>query len=315
MDSQTMQKKSVMTNDMTVAVEKEDIDMVKHLIRKCREDKVDINDRYYNSKVVSRDTSSPLECAAMNHDREITQLLIDAGMDPHKDSVENVRDCFGDKEALNILLSCYKKKEDRLEPFLEYMKTNDLCQLEENLMNGYNPNQNIPSTCDNNAMGTAISWGDYDAVELFLKYGANPNHNDEKSMLHLLSAVSYAISYHDQENYQRIFDILIHHKANVNQVCKLFGCTSLHEAVKLGSVEYVKKLLHKGADPKLKNKNGETSMDIAIKSGFTEIVNILRGHMGIQTRNQAKRLAYREQQMVNDMEPKSKKTRGKVSTK
>ena len=53
------------------------------------------------------------------------------------------------------------------------------------------------------------------------------------------------------------------------------GWTPLFYAVRANQIEVVKVLLEHGADPKVRDKNGNTILDIAIKKEYMDLFNLL----------------------------------------
>jgi ankyrin repeat protein len=61
--------------------------------------------------------------------------------------------------------------------------------------------------------------------------------------------------------------------------------TPLMVASSLGHLQIAQELLHAGADRSLKNKNGQTALDLAREHGHLEVVDLLRGSSGILKSN------------------------------
>jgi ankyrin repeat protein len=113
-------------------------------------------------------------------------------------------------------------------------------------------------------------WSGNPAVlELLLAHGANPNVDDEGwSLLH------YEIWAGDV----RMAKVLLDKGANPNYTA-VPGCESpLQLAAKLGRQAQVELLITRGADPNLKDDNGQTPLSLAKEKGYGEIVEFLRQH-------------------------------------
>lgn len=69
------------------------------------------------------------------------------------------------------------------------------------------------------------------------------------------------------------FAFLINNTTDINRICDKE--TPLMVAATYGKLEMAKALLKKGANKSLKNSNGETAKDIAIKNKHTELAKVL----------------------------------------
>ena len=70
------------------------------------------------------------------------------------------------------------------------------------------------------------------------------------------------------------FRLLVAKRANVN-ARNNFGVTPLHVAASGGNEYMVGFLLRKGADPSLRDGDGVTALDTAVRTGHRKIVSIL----------------------------------------
>jgi len=68
---------------------------------------------------------------------------------------------------------------------------------------------------------------------------------------------------------------------NVNQKDNEFGCTPLHLGVNSGNFKVVKRLLVKGANTKIKNKEGKDPLDLAVEGEYEGIIELLKGGNGL----------------------------------
>lgn len=122
---------------------------------------------------------------------------------------------------------------------------------------------------------------DVAAVEFLLQNGANPNAwywltpTQNESLIMFLIITSHIVNPKIDKNAFKIFDLLIQHKADVNAKTNK-KMTALHFAAKMGSAEWVAKLLSNGAYPNSVNDEGETSLQIALKKESKDQAEILK---------------------------------------
>lgn len=69
------------------------------------------------------------------------------------------------------------------------------------------------------------------------------------------------------------FDFLLNNTTDINRLCN--NASPLMIAAKYGRAEMIKELVKKGADKSLKNVNGETAKDFAVKNNHAELASIL----------------------------------------
>jgi ankyrin repeat protein len=116
------------------------------------------------------------------------------------------------------------------------------------------------------ALMYAALYSDVSTMRLLLDRGANPNIADKAGATALMWAIS------DPAKVR----LLIERGANVNAVASLTGRTPLLIAAgRPGSAATVRMLLEKGADPKNRDKKGETTLTRASFSGDPEILRLL----------------------------------------
>jgi ankyrin repeat protein len=116
------------------------------------------------------------------------------------------------------------------------------------------------------ALMYAAIYSDVSTMRLLLDRGANPNHADKAGATALIWAISDPVKVR----------LLIERGANVNAVASLTGRTPLLIAAgRPGSAPIVRLLLEKGADPKTRDKKGETTLTRAAFSGDPEILRLL----------------------------------------
>lgn len=104
-------------------------------------------------------------------------------------------------------------------------------------------------------------------VESLLQKRTSPNAED---------AAGYtALHYAARNGHESICRILISNGANVNAVTRCGRATALHRAATQCRVEIVKLLLKSGADVNIRDSDGLTALDRAIKSNCTEVCKLL----------------------------------------
>ena len=110
----------------------------------------------------------------------------------------------------------------------------------------------------------ATALGRAEAVDWLLNQGADANAT--AGDLAPLSLAVLAVT-EDPERKIRIMQSLLDHGAAIDLVNKN-GMTALHVAAATYSKKIVEFLLHNGADPLKRNKDGWTPMQLAQRSGF-----------------------------------------------
>ena len=111
-----------------------------------------------------------------------------------------------------------------------------------------------------------------DTVKVLLDHGADPDKKTwgtEKTCLFLAA-------YGDN---LKIAQALIDAKADPNAT-DMFGNNALREAIVTKRVKMIELLLRNGADPQLRNKEGDTMLDLAKKYGTPEIVSLMEKSVG-----------------------------------
>lgn len=106
-------------------------------------------------------------------------------------------------------------------------------------------------------------------VEFLLQSQADVHASDKGGLVPLHNSSSYG--------HLEVSQLLINHGANVNAT-DLWKFTPLHEASAKAKYEIVKLLLKHGADPKIKNRDGATAMDLARDQ---EIADLLKGNSAL----------------------------------
>ena len=106
-------------------------------------------------------------------------------------------------------------------------------------------------------------------LKALIKSGVNVNASSEE-----LSALDFAI----MSNNLEVFTELLNAGANINRQSKKYGNTPLMRAVVLQRPAIVKLLLQNKPNLKLRNKNGKTVFDFAVKSQNKEILELLQAY-------------------------------------
>ena len=149
----------------------------------------------------------------------------------------------------------------------------------------------------------AIEKNDISGVKLALKNGAKLNMNDKHGQSPLLlslkdskldivkylvengadvNAKSFnkhargtALIYASSNNRVEVMNYLLDHGANINETTDPMEESSLFWTVAKGYVEGTELLLKRGIMENLKNKKGETALDIGRKLNRTQLVNLI----------------------------------------
>ncbi len=115
----------------------------------------------------------------------------------------------------------------------------------------------------NSKRGTALMIaamkGYYDIFKLLLERNANTGYRNNMGD----NAMSLAAYYGHLSLVNLLIDKAV---PNINDQNPLTGCTALMEAIKSGHVEIVQLFLSKNIELSLRNNNGQTALDIAIKA-------------------------------------------------
>ena len=141
----------------------------------------------------------------------------------------------------------------------------------------YNPNINYQDQYGNNALNIAIdNMGYYkEMIPLLLEAGADPNtkagagRTAQKNSTVVSKMISLTLNNKSEEEYQ-IIEMFLSRGADPNITLPLMA------AAYKGDVQLVKLLLEYGANPNLKDNQGRTALDMAIKKQQQEVIDLLQ---------------------------------------
>jgi ankyrin repeat protein len=119
---------------------------------------------------------------------------------------------------------------------------------------------------------TPLMWAAFNGhravVDLLLEKGAEVDAKDESGRTALLYASS--------GSFAETVELLLKKGAAVNTQGTLEGFTALMTAAAEGQVKVVRLLLAHGADPALKDADGDTAESFALQKGHSDVVELLR---------------------------------------
>lgn len=124
-------------------------------------------------------------------------------------------------------------------------------------------------TYPKDALNKAAYNGDVEEVAAILKTKPDPDNRDSSGGTALHAAMF-------QKNIH-IVEMLIDYGLDVNAIGPKNGYTPLHDAVWGNNPAAAKLLLEKGADPTIKNKEGQTPLEKAKSEGKEDLVEVLTG--------------------------------------
>ena len=140
--------------------------------------------------------------------------------------------------------------------------------LDQVLQDGAKPD--IANRSGHYALSLAASWGEEDMLATLLSYGANPNRINDNRYQTTALMESTRVDAID------IAQQLLSHGAQVNMLDR-HQDHALNWAVFFGRLRLVELLLKYGADvQQIGKQSNDNAMDIALRQGFSEIVEALR---------------------------------------
>lgn len=197
-----------------------------------------------------------------------------------------------------ILNNVNRFNELELVPITYAIRNQDLSHIKKLIKNG--ARLDIGSELP---LYTAVLTGNKSIVNLLLKNNANPNQyissqSDYDMVFHppIVAAIAdFESSIKEQQNSLSIILSLLNHGANINLSKFNRGHTALYSACDNGHPNIVMFLLNKGANPNIQiisgyDDDGFTPLHIAIKNGYTDVINVLlkSGLLSVETIDSAK---------------------------
>ncbi|KAK9703982.1 Poly(ADP-ribose) polymerase catalytic domain [Popillia japonica] len=192
---------------------------------------------------------TPLHEAAAKGKYEIVKLLLKHGADPSKKNrdgatpLDLVRD--GDQDVADLLRGNAA--------LLDAAKKGNLLRVQR-LVTPDNINCRDAQGRNSTPLHLAAGYNNVEVAEFLLDHGADVNAQDKGGLIPLHNASSYG--------HLDIAALLIKFNTVVNATDK-WGFTPLHEAAQKGRTQLCALLLAHGADPFLKNQEGQVPMDLA----------------------------------------------------
>jgi len=261
------------------AVEKSDLHVVKNLLERQADPKIQDN----KGKTV-------LHCAIESRNPEIIKLILEhtpqlvnqkrvGGMTALHDAVEE-----GDVDVVKKLLE-YKAnpniKDNKERTALHYAMESGSSQIIKLIAEKVTPELDNEKKAGLTALHDAVEKVDLDGIKNLLADKADLNITDDKERTALHCAI---ISGNPQ-----ILELILEKALPewVNQK-RAGGLTALHDAVKKGDVDVVKKLLEHKADPGQADDQGETVLDYAIELRELQIIELILAKATPELVNQKK---------------------------
>ncbi|XP_060527236.1 poly [ADP-ribose] polymerase tankyrase isoform X2 [Cylas formicarius] len=192
---------------------------------------------------------TPLHEAAAKGKYEIVKLLLKHGADPSKKNrdgatpLDLVRE--GDQDVADLLRGNAA--------LLDAAKKGNLARVQR-LVTPENINCRDAQGRNSTPLHLAAGYNNVEVAEFLLENGADVNAQDKGGLIPLHNASSYG--------HLDIAALLIKYNTVVNATDK-WGFTPLHEAAQKGRTQLCALLLAHGADPFLKNQEGQAPVDLA----------------------------------------------------
>ncbi|KAL7037562.1 hypothetical protein ACKWTF_009276 [Chironomus riparius] len=219
-----------------------------------------------------------LHQAAKDDDVQAVRLLLSHAADPDVVSLqgytpsqvakENVLKIF--KEEKKGTKELQESTSDLESQLLEASKSGDLTTVKKIIsLNSRIVNCRDSEGRNSTPLHFASGYNRVSVVEYLLEHSADVHASDKGGLVPLHNSSSYG--------HLEVSQMLIKYGANVNAL-DLWKFSPLHEASAKGKYEIVKLLLKHGADPKLKNRDNATPLDLAKDQ---EIADLLRGNAAL----------------------------------
>uniref|UniRef100_A0A336MN10 Poly [ADP-ribose] polymerase n=1 Tax=Culicoides sonorensis TaxID=179676 RepID=A0A336MN10_CULSO len=191
---------------------------------------------------------TPLHEAAAKGKYDIVKLLLKHGADPTKknrDGATPLDLVKGDQDVADLLRGNAA--------LLEAAKKGNLLRVQR-LLTPENINCRDVQGRNSTPLHLAAGYNNLEVAEYLLEQGADVNAQDKGGLIPLHNASSYG--------HLEIAALLIKHNTLVNAIDK-WGFSPLHEAAQKARTQLCALLLAHGADPYMKNQEGQTSLDLA----------------------------------------------------
>ncbi|XP_067936599.1 poly [ADP-ribose] polymerase tankyrase-1-like isoform X2 [Watersipora subatra] len=201
---------------------------------------------------------TPLHEAAAKGKYEICKLLLKHGADPQRRNrdghipLDLVK--VGDIDTADLL------RGDAA--LLEAAKKGELQRVQK-LATVQNINCRDTQGRNSTPLHLAAGYNNVEVAEFLLQSGADVNAQDKGGLIPMHNASSYG--------HVDIAALLIKHKTCVNAVDK-WGFTPLHEAAQKGRTQLCALLLNHGADPSMKNQEGQTPHDLTTADDVKSLI-------------------------------------------
>lgn len=192
---------------------------------------------------------TPLHEAAAKGKYEIVKLLLKHGADSTKKNRDNATPLDLVKESDQDVADLLKGNS----ALLDAAKKGNLARVQR-LVTTENINCRDAQGRNSTPLHLAAGYNNVEVAEFLLENGADVNAQDKGGLIPLHNASSYG--------HLDIAALLIKHNTVVNATDK-WGFTPLHEAAQKGRTQLCALLLAHGADPFLKNQEGQAPVDLS----------------------------------------------------
>ncbi|KAK9871342.1 hypothetical protein WA026_011608 [Henosepilachna vigintioctopunctata] len=192
---------------------------------------------------------TPLHEAAAKGKYEIVKLLLKHGADPSKKNRDNATPLDLVKEADQDVADLLRGNS----ALLDAAKKGNLARVQR-LVTPENINCRDAQGRNSTPLHLAAGYNNVEVAEYLLENGADVNAQDKGGLIPLHNASSYG--------HLDIAALLIKYNTVVNATDK-WGFTPLHEAAQKGRTQLCALLLAHGADPFLKNQEGQAPVDLS----------------------------------------------------
>jgi ankyrin repeat protein len=181
-----------------------------------------------------------LEFAILSGDVNMIKLLVDKGADINAAKALNAAVMMNNIEAVKLFLK-------------------------------HGASVNLPDVGGETALHNAVEDGQIQMIKLLLEHGANIDAKNELDETPLHSFIH--LPYEVEPKLLEVAKLLLDKGANPNTISH--GKPLLNDAVDYGAEEFVKLLLEKGANVNSKDAEGNTPLQIAVKSNNQSMIQLL----------------------------------------